>query len=588
MGIHRYFSHIVQKYPSMIKRIHQIPQIDRLYLDCNSIIYDSYHAMSKDLSPIDFKESNLIQNVILKIKEYIQKIQPRKYIFIAFDGVAPLAKMQQQRCRRMKSVYESELKQQYNPQSTSSWKTLAITPGTPFMNTLMKEIHTSFGSLSTSHSAQIIISDSNEAGEGEHKLFQHIRDTMTIDTVSGFDNVSGSNNVSGVDTLSNDVSVIYGLDADLIMLSLIHLSYCPSIFVCREEPEFLNVLPPNTEVDQNNLMTMNIQQLSVKLADDMSHKKTTGHRRVPVNQNSPNRDPILDYIFICFLLGNDFLPHFPSLNIRTTGMEVLMDVYSKEIGNYPTRYLIDKPTKQIMWQNVHILFQALAKIEEKLYTNEMKYRKRFDTMKWEIDLEKQLNQVPVMFRGKEKYINAPEDGWQNRYYKALFHTSAEVREVSAKQYCEGLNWVFQYYTVGCSNWHWRYDYHYPPLLSDIIKTLTDNTFTTSNSTLVSQPYHSSLQLAYVIPIQYHSEYLPADICAFVKDNAYMFYPEVENLQFEWSFCRYFWEASVEMPNIPVVLLEKINRFICEKSSNSLHSLKKNVKSVVSVRRIKVV
>lgn len=568
MGIHRYFSHIVQKYPSMIKRIHQIPQIDRLYLDCNSIVYDSYHAMSKDLNPLNFKESNLIQNVILKIKEYIQKIQPRKYIFIAFDGVAPLAKMQQQRCRRMKSVYESELKQQYNPQSISSWKTLAITPGTPFMNTLMKEIHETFGQLSTEHSAQIIISDSNEAGEGEHKLFQHIRDTMTSNT--------GSNTLSD----SDDVSIIYGLDADLIMLSLIHLSYCPSIFVCREEPEFLNVLPPNTEVDQNNLMTMNIQQLSGKLADDMSHRNPMGNRH-PI---TPNKDPILDYIFICFLLGNDFLPHFPSLNIRTTGMEVLMDVYLKHIGNHSSRYLIDKTTKQIMWQNVHILFQALSSIEEKLYINEMKYRKRFDTMKWEIDLEKQLNQVPVMFRGKEKYINSPEEGWQNRYYKALFHTSTDTAEVAAKQYCEGLNWVFQYYTAGCSNWHWRYDYHYPPLLSDIVNelaTITEDTFTTTS---ISQPYHSSLQLAYVIPIQYHSEYLPADICAYVKDNAYMFYPEVDNLQFEWSFCRYFWEASVEMPNIPVVLLDKINRFICEKSSNSDtgNRLKKNGKRSVKV------
>jgi len=532
MGIHRYFSHIVQKYPSMIKRIHQIPQVDRLYLDCNSIIYDSYYLMNKEI-PSHFNESDLIQNVILKIKEYIQKIQPKKYIFIAFDGVAPLAKMQQQRTRRFKSAYESTLK----PQSASSWKTLAITPGTPFMNTLMKEIHLAFGSLTTDLSAQIIISDSNEVGEGEHKLFKHIRDLKQ----------------------SEDVTIIYGLDADLIMLSLIHLAYCPSIFVCREEPEFLNVLPPNTEVDQNNLMTMNIKQLSFQLINDMTRTKKL--------KISEMRDPILDYIFICFLLGNDFLPHFPSLNIRTTGMEVLLDIYAKHIGNHPSRYLIDKNTHQIVWKNVQILFQELATIEETLFRNEMKYRKRFDSMKWEIDLDKQLSQVPVMFRGTEKYINAPEEGWQHRYYNALFHANlTEVASLAAKQYCEGLSWVFQYYTTGCTNWHWRYEYHYPPLLKDIVMELeTANDYPQPTT----QPYHSSLQLAYVIPLQYHSEYLPADICAFVKDNAYMFYPEIDHLKFEWSFCRYFWESSVELPNIPVVLLEKINRFICEKSTISL-------------------
>ena len=40
-----------------------------------------------------------------------------------------------------------------------------------------------------------------------------------------------------------------------------------------------------------------------------------------------------DFIFMCFLVGNDFVPNIPSLAILDNGIESMIDVY-KNVGKY--------------------------------------------------------------------------------------------------------------------------------------------------------------------------------------------------------------------------------------------------------------
>ena len=150
-------------------------------MDCNSIIYDEFRKLeqeiAKDIISVEDLEKVLIQNIISKISNYVEFVKPETLVYIAFDGVAPFAKMNQQRNRRHKNGIikhiQSHISKDFNP---SVWSTSNITPGTPFMNELSLKIKKSFSNLESHFNVkEIIVSGSDYPGEGEHKMFQHIR-----------------------------------------------------------------------------------------------------------------------------------------------------------------------------------------------------------------------------------------------------------------------------------------------------------------------------------------------------------------------------------------------------------------------------
>ena len=168
--------------------------------------------------------------------------------------------------------------------------------------------------------------------------------------------------------------------------------------------------------------------------------------------------------------------------------------------------------------------------------------------------------MPQQNRELEIYIDPGQEYWKNRYYKTLF--DVDYKEDRIKEICinylEALEWTFKYYSTGCADWNWCYNYHYPPLMCDLLKYIPyfDTEFIKAND---NKPVNPLVQLSYVLTYE-NLNILPDKI-----HNALLStYPEYysNNWEFQWAFCKYFWESHIKMYPIDI---EKLKQLICDNS-----------------------
>ena len=522
MGIPSYFSYIIKNHAKLVKKLsNNTVIVNNLYLDCNSIIYDAVHNIDFTKLVVSDIET-IINSVCCKIDEYIFQLKPNNIVYIAFDGVAPVAKLEQQRSRRYKSLYQNNIsKSIFKDAKPDPWNTTAITPGTIFMKKLNECVRRKYNEPKKYNIDSFVLSPSDKYGEGEHKLFEFIRQ---------FPELHKDKN-----------TVIYGLDADLIMLSIHPLPVSENIYLFRETPHFIKSI--NSELEPDESYIIDIPELAKIITLDMNNGVEQKINRV------------YDYIFLCFFLGNDFMPHFPSVNIRTGGVDKMMNAYKATIGN-TNEILTDG--KKIYWNNVRKLVQHLANLEEENIKMETKVRDRREKQEMPDitpeDKFKRFDSIPQYERALEKYINPFKSNWQHRYYKCLF--DVEIDETRRKQICtnylEGLEWTMKYYTTGCPDWRWCYNYNYPPLFSDLLRFIPvfDATFVANK---IAKPVSELVQLAYVLPKQ-SLHLLPEKLYNnLIKDHSDWYNADCD---FVWAYTRYFWESHVELPNIDIDELEK--------------------------------
>lgn len=450
-----------------------------LGFDANCAIYDAVACLSKRklYNNTTMWESELIEETIRNIEKIIKDVNPSEAVWVAFDGVAPMAKIRQQRGRRFKSV-----------PSEGSWNTNAITPGTAFMNNLGVAFH----AWSKRQTLPVHISATDEPGEGEQKLMERLRKNPTSHMV------------------------IYGLDADLIILALLQTTTMIQLY--RENVAF------GLKSTEKQYLYLSIELLAKEL--------------------SAKWNITMDEFAACMnLLGNDFVPHGLGYKIKEEGMERVLESYQRVRTLHPpiiSGHEYNTPT-------LKALLQELAK-EEPTYLLEIAKKKltsipgQFCFSSDPVERAKaEENDLPIVWAAEKVLI---EEGRLRSNYKEAYQRvglwGTSSKHVSVK-YLEALAWCFAYYKGIKVDMDWYYPWWVAPLLESV--EVPDHMVI---PTTERPPLAPMDQLAMVLPLSSYS-LLPSSYQSFPKDH-----PELFPLK--WSMFslgrRFLWECE---PMIPLVL-----------------------------------
>ncbi|GJE94543.1 5'-3' exonuclease [Phanerochaete sordida] len=355
MGIPKFFRYISERYPltSQLIQENKIPEFDNLYIDFNGIIHNCSHPNDED-AHFRLSEEQIFTAIFAYVDHLFGKIKPKKLFFMAIDGVAPRAKMNQQRSRRFRTAKEAqevrekaESKGEKLPEE-KAFDSNCITPGTPFMARLSEQLRY-FVNKKISEDANwkhvtVVLSGHEVPGEGEHKIMEYIRHTK-----------------AQPDYNPNVRHCLYGLDADLIMLGL--LSHDPHFCLLREEVKFG---PASKSKGNKSLESINFYLLHLTLMREYLDLEFHDIEPVLPFQYSLER-VIDDFILLAVFVGNDFLPNLPDLHIHENGLEKLFDVYKKCLPSLDG-YLNESGT--INTKRLQVILDEMAEWEREVFEKE--------------------------------------------------------------------------------------------------------------------------------------------------------------------------------------------------------------------------
>ena len=529
MGIPALFGFLSKKYNGIV--INNIPHIDNLYFDLNCLIHPQCHIILKEhenWNNREFLEDLMIKQIKKYMSELIEYISPQKLIYVSIDGSAPLAKIKQQRDRRFKSIkekqYIKDLKKKYDINTFNTWDTNVITPGTDFMKKLKKELII-YLNHEIKFNGKIIFSSADTAGEGEHKILDYIKTNRT----------------------QNEVECIYGLDADLIMLSM--ASKSDEIYLLRESREHSENLHNFDIVSIKVLKSYLIQEIMKNVID-----------------NNYNEDELIeDFVFYCFMLGNDFLPSIPSIRIRDGSITRLISIYSS-ILNDLNKYLIVDGSINIDF--LLQLFESLSLIESESLKTYTYYDSKPVPKYCGNDLyEEELYNYNNNIGGSKKDLDLGNSDFKYRYYMHYFNICYEEDKdylnTICKDYIQTMKWIYHYYFKKCIDWKWCYKYYVSPFISDLYQYIKVNPGIVNKLdgfNMNTTPFTATQQLLLVLPIESNHiinkkyQYLQKKDSPILDIYPSKFVEFMDNKRFNWQ----------NIPKLPYINYQKITNIVKEK------------------------
>ena len=546
MGVPRFFSWVNKNYNVIID---PIIKPNEFYFDLNCLLHPKCFEIAgqvlKEKPDYDLEknkdklESLMFTKIIEYMEEILDYIQPTDLIYIAIDGVAPMAKMKHQRLRRFKSVKEQEIRNEiltaHNNPILQKWSNSIITPGTNFMKKLailLLKFSKEYQPKYQTNNLKILLSTSNTHGEGEHKIHQYLKE---------------QNN-------KENTKVVYGLDADLLFLTM--ATHLPKLYVFREA----------VHIDEKS--TKKFLMVDMDLLKDGIFEEIQSH----VEKELDKIQVINDYIIMGFLLGNDFLPNIPSLSLAPihykieNGLDILLKVYPQYIEN----------NDYINSSNLIKFFELLAKLEEDYFKTV--YQKGRITQKTnETDPCKlALFQFDNLTLSDVNFLNIGKDDsklYKKRYYNYFF-PKTNINQI-CKEYLEGISWVKEYYLNDCPDWLWLYHHHQSPFISDLYQYLLNNSLPQVKVLDNKYSIKPLEQLMMVIPPEF-ANILPIECRTIFKNpNLKKYFPD--DYDFDIFMKTKFWMAYPEIPN------PNYNDFMKEihkiKLSEDSEKLNKNFKPI---------
>ncbi|XP_020295073.1 5'-3' exoribonuclease 1 isoform X2 [Pseudomyrmex gracilis] len=575
MGVPKFFRYISERYPCLWELIkeHQIPEFDYLYLDTNGIIHTCSHPNDSDVS-FRITEENIFKNIFHYIEVLFNMIRPKKLFFLAIDGVAPRAKINQQRGRRFRAAKDAEMqeikamKKGIVLPKEKRFDSNCITPGTSFMAKLGKQLKRFIEQkISTDDNwkkCKVMFSGCEMPGEGEHKIMDYIRFMK-----------------ASKDYDSNSRHCLYGLDADLIMLGL--CTHEPNFSLLREEVKF-GKQQQTTTPERTKFCLLHLSLLREYIEHEFSPLKD----KLPFPFDTEKI--IDDWVLMGFLVGNDFIPHLPNLHINRGALPILYRAYmevlptlkgyinesgtlnlehfekfmeklsSLDVEQFKEHYADLKYFESKTGRKSNESERLVYKTEDDEIVSPRKTKNKdldaliksttdmcldhsdddlFDDFLMDMDMidDESDSEVYTM-----EFVQHKKDYYMNKL--EYDNVDAEVLRSQAEGYVRAIQWNLHYYYHGCCSWSWYYPHHYAPYISDIkdfknLKLEFD----------LGEPFLPFQQLLAVLPA-YSKDLLPEAFQSLLTEESspiISYYPN--NFKTDLNGKQQEWEAVVLIPFI---------------------------------------
>ena len=325
----------------------------------------------------------------------------------------------------------------------------------------------------------------------------------------------------------NLTHVLYGLDADLIMLGL--ATHEPHFLLLREKMSVVMAgrgrhkhrkKKDMLEYTRDDFELLELQALREMF--QIQFRKFADEGRLSVKYDVDR--VIDDFIFMCMFVGNDFLPHVPHLEIDNGALSLMLNNYIDLLPEWGG-YLTDKSA--VHPARLEQFFYTLAVFEEEHFrrrsyeenepgwglscenelegddfyghwygatptpelakeangklsieTNIFEEPKAYEETNEASEEEKTpaaKNKVEKKF--KKLHPHDASRSYREFYYESKLNISPSFakradaqrsRRAIARDYLEGLHWNLSYYHEGCCSWNWFFPHLYGPLSTDMV------------------------------------------------------------------------------------------------------------------------